>query len=173
MKVYCTKYALTRGILTFEGEVVESGQAYNTLRYFSPKDPQADLLKDSEWYFWWSDAHDRAGDLRAREVGRLKAQITHLESIKFTRPEDLVENTPSPENPPQRHRMDETHEKEYREGFAKGVEECEVAYTKGHRDGEEFAVSCIQARAKLAHATTAEILLDIVREIRCEEWGGK
>ncbi len=77
MKVYLTKYALTRGIQTEIGDPNEDGiikvPGGRWPKYYGPQD----------WSSSKDEALKRATELKNKRIASLKKQISRLESMKF------------------------------------------------------------------------------------------
>ena len=77
MKVYITKYALTRGILKREVNginletVVQDALKHGTYYY------------DGEWYKSWEAAYEKAEDMRQKKIISLQKQIRKLSKLGF------------------------------------------------------------------------------------------
>ncbi len=82
MKVYITKYALTRGILKREvnacGSATMVRDAINLLTFY-----HAD-----EWWESWEAARNKAEDMRYKKALSLKRQIEKLRKLEFKREGD-------------------------------------------------------------------------------------
>lgn len=77
MKVWITKYALTRGILEREGTQVQPGM-------ISVKEQgRATYFHGNDWQLTQADAVEDARTRRARKIAALKKQITKLEKMEF------------------------------------------------------------------------------------------
>lgn len=79
MKVFITKYALTKGIIEVEGETTSST---TMVRYKSGKYPNQYIHKPF-WYENREEAVKHAEELRKRKIASVKSQITKLEKITF------------------------------------------------------------------------------------------
>ena len=75
MKVYITKYALTRGILETDGATVEGipSMAETNFGYFHGDD----------WHETKEEAIKRAEEMRTKKIASLRKQIEKLEALKF------------------------------------------------------------------------------------------
>ena len=80
MKVWITKYALTRGIIEAEGKLT----SYDSMRVVNQ-----DLPLASRWFYngeWYSDkqsAIKKAEEMRQKKIESLKKQIKKLEAMKY------------------------------------------------------------------------------------------
>lgn len=76
VKVFLTKYALTKGIIEVEGEITNSGSLiYGSHSY----------AHSSEFYTAKEYAIPKAEDMRRRKLASLKKKIALLESMDFTK----------------------------------------------------------------------------------------
>ena len=80
MKVWITKYALTRGIIEADGELTSSDSVSILNR---------DLSLPTHWFYkgdWHSDKESaiaKAEEMRQKKIESLKKQIEKLEEMKF------------------------------------------------------------------------------------------
>ena len=80
MKVWITKYALTRGIIEADGELTSSDSVSILNR---------DLSLPTHWFYngdWHSDkesAIQKAEEMRQEKIASLKNQIEKLEEMRF------------------------------------------------------------------------------------------
>ncbi|HAO26757.1 MAG TPA: hypothetical protein DCQ68_01865 [Chryseobacterium indologenes] len=79
MTVYVTKFALTKGIIESEGEIVEgnSKMLRTTIDLY-----QAFVFKP-DWYENKNEAINRAEEMRNKKIASLENQIKKLKKIKF------------------------------------------------------------------------------------------
>lgn len=77
MKVYITKYALTKGILEREGEEQPGGYARAKVGIFT------NFFNSREWYSTKQGAVKDAAQRRDRKIASLQKQIAKLEKLKF------------------------------------------------------------------------------------------
>ncbi len=79
MKVWITKYALTKGILEEEGEVSK-----NNADYLMVKDYCQDFYEEgNEWHKTRESAIKKSEEMRLKKIESLKKQIEKLEKMKF------------------------------------------------------------------------------------------
>ena len=81
MKVYSTKYALTRGI---EACLVEKATGDNTVRRLDMQ--FSSYLHKNEWHTDWILAVAYAGVMRMRKIRALEKQIAKLKALEFREP---------------------------------------------------------------------------------------
>ena len=80
MKVWITKYALTRGIIEADVKLTSSDSVSILSR---------DLLLPTHWFYkgdWFSDkesAIQKAEEMRQKKIASLKKQIEKLERMRF------------------------------------------------------------------------------------------
>ena len=80
MKVWITKYALTKGIIEADGELTSSDSVSILSR---------DLSLPTHWFYkgdWFSDkesAIQKAEEMRQKKIASLKKQIEKLERVRF------------------------------------------------------------------------------------------
>lgn len=79
MKVWITKYALTKGILQEEGETFKGNPNYLMVKgYYS------DFYGEgNEWHRTKESAIKKAEEMRQKKIASLKKQIEKLEKMKF------------------------------------------------------------------------------------------
>lgn len=80
MKVWITKYALTKGIIEADGELISSDSVSILNR---------GLSLPTHWFYkgdWYSDkqsAIKKAEEMRQKKIANLKKQIEKLEGMRF------------------------------------------------------------------------------------------
>lgn len=77
MKVYITKYALTKGILEKEVEDCGNGMVRENENHFPTYYHGTDWHKDKQ------SAIDKAEEMRKKKIASLKKQIEKLEKMKY------------------------------------------------------------------------------------------
>lgn len=77
-KFYVTKYALTTGILTVNGQLFAEGRAisWGTHNYAHGE--------GKDWHRTFDGAEKRADEMRRRKITALKKKLADLENLKFT-----------------------------------------------------------------------------------------
>lgn len=81
MKIYNTKYALTKGIMLQEAEQIERNP-----QFVSIKNPGWHLiLSKTDWHYTKEQAIERANEMRDKKIISLKKQIKKLESMDFSK----------------------------------------------------------------------------------------
>lgn len=81
MKVYITKYALTRGIMSVDGDV--SGSSPDM---FVVSGRPNQFFHKGEWFEDWNAADRRAYDLQRAKIISLEKAIKKLKAMEFERP---------------------------------------------------------------------------------------
>lgn len=76
MKIFVTKYALTKGILELECEIID-GKLAKTIETY----PQ--YFKESEWFYNEEFAIKCANKMKINKIASLERQITKLKKIQF------------------------------------------------------------------------------------------
>lgn len=76
MKIFVTKYALTKGILELECEIIDGKLAKTIEKY-----PQ--YFKESEWFYNEEFAIKRSNKMKTNKIASLERQITKLQKIQF------------------------------------------------------------------------------------------
>jgi len=76
MKIYITKYALTIGILEFEGKITSTSDDMVQVNKY-------EYYHKPFWYLTKEDAVEHANKLKANKIIALKKQISKLEKITF------------------------------------------------------------------------------------------
>jgi len=80
MKIYITKYALTKGILEKEGEIGNCGLG----DFIVVKSEYMDEIYHKPYFhFTYEDAIKHADEMRLKKIKSLKKQIGNLEKLKF------------------------------------------------------------------------------------------
>ena len=80
MKVWITKYALTKGVIEADGELTSSDSVSILNR---------DLSLSTHWFYkgdWFSDkesAIQKAEEMRQKKIASLKKQIEKLDRMRF------------------------------------------------------------------------------------------
>lgn len=81
MKVWITKYALTRGILAAEAS--HAGGVIATVKRGEHFFRHSTLFFNSEWHRTRESALTRAEEMRAKKLASLRKQIDRLEKLNF------------------------------------------------------------------------------------------
>lgn len=79
MKVWITKFALTKGIFAKEGEVCTDISA----KMFACNDEWHSTFHKPDWHATEAEAKDKADSMRKRKIAGLKKKIAELEVLKF------------------------------------------------------------------------------------------
>lgn len=77
MKIFVTKYALTKGILELECEII-NGKLAKTIETSFPQ-----YFKESEWFYNEEFAIKRSNKMKINKIASLERQITKLQKIQF------------------------------------------------------------------------------------------
>lgn len=85
MKVWITKYALTEGVLVFDGSVSESYPTMVTIRR-SPAH-YWETFHGNDWHTTWEAALERAEQMRAAKLLSLEKQRKKLMTLEFVNPD--------------------------------------------------------------------------------------
>ena len=88
MKVYITKYALTRGILLKEVKWDERDARWAIIPPTKTTYEQYYRDEGVEWHRTWESALARAEEMRRSKIVSLNKQLTKMHELKFTRPEE-------------------------------------------------------------------------------------
>lgn len=86
MKVWITKYALTRGILELDSETVEGFRVKGDSIYYFEQSGYPQGFHKGEWYENQQMAITKAEEMRQKKLASLKQQIEKLEKIVFEQP---------------------------------------------------------------------------------------
>ena len=86
MKIYVTRYALTKGIIEIDAEYVK-GSYWGKLS----KEHFADLYRPSEAFEGFSDAQKAAESMRKKKIASIKKQLAKLEKMEFSESRNLDE----------------------------------------------------------------------------------
>lgn len=78
MKVWITKYALTKGILEMEGEETISPSMICITNTQPP-----DYYNGKDWHFSKKKAIERANEMALNKINTLQQQIEKIKSLKF------------------------------------------------------------------------------------------
>lgn len=91
MKVYVTKYALTRGVLLVDVELcsASSGEQQMVKEIGSPS-PR--YYHGRDWHISWEAAKAQAEELRDKAIASSKKRIVKLESMTFEEPEGVEDD---------------------------------------------------------------------------------
>lgn len=82
MKVWITKYALTKGI--YEVAVINSQDDENSVGVYCPNLPYShQRLYKPDWHETHEEAVARADEMRLKKIESLQKQINNLENLKF------------------------------------------------------------------------------------------
>lgn len=78
MKIWVTKYALTKGVLEFDAEICSPPTMVKVLggRYST-------YFHRGDWFTSRSDAIDRADDMRDARIKSLEKQLVRLRKLEF------------------------------------------------------------------------------------------
>lgn len=76
MKVFCSKYGLTRGVLEINGEIVKSRETLHL--YFSAAGM---FLRDSQWHRTREEADAKVREMAEKKIKSLRRQIARLEGL--------------------------------------------------------------------------------------------
>lgn len=76
MKVYITKYALTKGILEEEGEHSSNFPSMVAVRKYS-------YYHKPDWHLTKEEAIHRAKEMKAKKLNSLKKQLNRIENLTF------------------------------------------------------------------------------------------
>ena len=82
MKVYITKYALTKGIEEKEVEIC-SDIDENMVKVIGVRFSECYFGEGNQWHRTLQSAIKRAEEMRIKKINSLKKQITKLENMKF------------------------------------------------------------------------------------------
>ncbi len=85
MKVYSTKYALTRGIEEVEGETVDP---YPDMFRYMTAGKYVQYLNGNEWHRTREEAVIRADQMRLDKIESLRKSIAKLKALRFARFDD-------------------------------------------------------------------------------------
>jgi hypothetical protein len=77
MKIFVTKYALTKGILELECEII-NGKLAKTIETY----PQ--YFKESEWFYNEEFAIKRSNKMKINKIASLERQLEKLKRMTFT-----------------------------------------------------------------------------------------
>ena len=80
MKVYITKYALTKGIYVVEGEISQ----HNDMFCQNADYPQ--YFHKPDWHEDWDDALKQASLMKDKKIKSIKKQLSKLENLEFHKP---------------------------------------------------------------------------------------
>ena len=82
MKIYVTRYALTRGILEYEGKVSE---AYPNMAICESADGlnREEAFHGNDWHRTLDEARKRARTMRQNKINSLRVSIQKLSSLTF------------------------------------------------------------------------------------------
>lgn len=75
MKAFITRYALTTGIMTFDGKVED--------KMFSTKENYARCFHGKDWHLDLESAKERAEEMRIAKLQSLDKQIKKISALKF------------------------------------------------------------------------------------------
>ena len=79
MKIYITKYALTKGIIEADGQIEDNCVSVRDLN----NSLTTQYFHEGEWYDNKNDAIKKAEEMRLNKIDRLKNQIKKLEKMTF------------------------------------------------------------------------------------------
>lgn len=80
MKIWVTKYALTKGILEYEAELSPNSPTMVKV----PGERLSIYFHGDDWYRSKSDAIDRANDMRDARIKSLEKTLARLRRLEFT-----------------------------------------------------------------------------------------
>ena len=80
MKAYVTKYALTKGILFFEGEICSEGRGFS---YESKEGEFGGYFWGKDWHVTKESAIKHADKMRLDRIASLRKQLAKLEKLAF------------------------------------------------------------------------------------------
>lgn len=83
MRVWITKYALTKGILEVDSETVKDFHVRGNSIYYREQTGYPQGFHDGEWYEDQQVAIAKAEEMRQKKLASLKQQIEKLEKIVF------------------------------------------------------------------------------------------
>lgn len=84
MKAYITKYALTKGITVVEATAHENTNAITFKTGYSMGYTQ--YIYKPDWHTTFSEARDRAEEMRQRKIASLRKSLAKMETLTFRNP---------------------------------------------------------------------------------------
>lgn len=82
MKIYLTKYALTKGIISAKAEAVEGSPKLIAIP--SEDGQHRDYFRGKDWHLTKKAAVARAEEMRLKQIAKLQSQIKVLTELQFT-----------------------------------------------------------------------------------------